>query len=90
MRSRQLGLFFKEPTMSTNSAKQSTLSGVVALSLPDVIRKTALGRSSLYALMLAGQFPKPAKVGRRSIFNAAEVDAWLEARFAARAAGGAE
>lgn len=70
--------------MSINVTSQAPVAGIVALSLPDVIRKTALGRSSLYALMLAGQFPKPAKVGKRSIFNAAEVDAWLEARFAAR------
>lgn len=70
--------------MSINVTPQAPVAGIVALSLPDVIRKTALGRSSLYALMLAGQFPKPAKVGKRSIFNAAEVDAWLEARFAAR------
>jgi predicted DNA-binding transcriptional regulator AlpA len=33
----------------------------------------------------------PAKCGKRSIWKASEIDAWLEARFAARTAeGGAE
>lgn len=35
--------------------------------LPDVIKVTGLSRSSIYLAISKNQFPKPIKIGRRSI-----------------------
>lgn len=51
------------------------------LSIKEVSRRTSLCRSVLYALIQEGRFPKPAKVGRRSIWSSDSVDSWLRARF---------
>lgn len=72
--------------MTTNITAQVTSSGVVALSLPDVLRQAAISRSTFYHLMQTGQAPMPGKIGKRSIWKKSEIDAWLEARFAAREA----
>jgi prophage regulatory protein len=58
--------------------------GIVALTLPQVCTKTALRRSFVFELIARGEFPRPAKVGRRSIWSSAEIDSWLQARFEAR------
>lgn len=55
------------------------------LRLPEVITKTGRSRSTLYADIEAGRFPKPVKLGARAIgFVADEVDAWIAARIADR------
>ena len=55
------------------------------LRLPEVITKTGRSRSTLYADIEAGKFPKPVKLGARAIgFVADEVDAWIAARIAER------
>jgi len=41
------------------------------LRLQQVINRTGLGRSSIYAMASKGEFPKPIKIGVRS-------SAWLE------------
>jgi prophage regulatory protein len=52
---------------------------------PDVQRATGLPRSSLYALIAAGEFPEPIKLGRKSSgWLEAEVIAWQKARIAER------
>jgi prophage regulatory protein len=52
---------------------------------PAVTRKTGLASSSLYAAIARGEFPKPIKLGERSVgWLSREVDAWIEARAAAR------
>jgi prophage regulatory protein len=52
--------------------------------LPEVHRLTGLGRSQIYALAKAGQFPKPIKLSERcSAWNHADVSAWIAARIAA-------
>lgn len=56
----------------------------LALSLRDVVRVTSLSRAHVYALIVKGNFPAPAKVGRRSIWDANEVEAWVRARFQER------
>lgn len=57
------------------------------LRLPEVITKTGRSRSTLYADIEAGKFPKPVKLGARAIgFVADEVDAWIAARIADREA----
>lgn len=64
--------------------QSSTTVGVSALSMREVCALTGLCRSHVYSLIAKGMFPRPAKIGRRSIWSRAEVVAWLEARFAER------
>lgn len=48
---------------------------------PDVETLVGLSRSTLYAMIAAGSFPKPIKLGKRAVgLRAADLDAWLEAR----------
>lgn len=57
------------------------------LRLPEVITKTGRSRSTLYADIDAGKFPKPVKLGARAIgFVADEVEAWIAERIAEREA----
>jgi prophage regulatory protein len=52
---------------------------------PEVQRATGLPRSSLYALIAAGHFPEPIKLGRKSSgWLETEVIAWQQARIAER------
>lgn len=46
--------------------------------------RVGLGRSYTYALIAAGKFPRPVKVGRASRWVQAEVDSWVQARIADR------
>lgn len=49
--------------------------------LPQAIARTGLSRSSLYAYIKAGKFPKPILLGVRAIgFLSSEVDEWIDAR----------
>lgn len=57
---------------------------IKALSLHDVCKKTSLSKSTVRTYIAAGIFPRPAHVVGRTIFSEAEIDAWLEARFAER------
>lgn len=53
--------------------------------IAEVMAQTGLPRSSLYAQVKQGQFPKPLKLGTRSVgWLAEDVDAWI----ASRPAGG--
>lgn len=42
------------------------------------------GRSRIYQLIAAGEFPPPVKVGKSSRWVRAEIDSWLSAQIAAR------
>jgi prophage regulatory protein len=42
-------------------------------------------RSSIYAMVAAGKFPKPARIGGSVRWSLREVESWVEARLAARA-----
>lgn len=54
---------------------------------PDVQKRTGLSRSTIYAMMQAGAFPKPIPLGLRAVgWAESEIAAWLEARKAERAA----
>ena len=54
------------------------------LKRPVVESTTGLSRSSIYAKMEAGLFPKPIKLTERSVgWLAHEVQAWLQSRVAA-------
>ena len=48
---------------------------------PDVQHVTGLSRSTIYAMMAEGTFPKPVKLGKRAVaWREADVTAWLESR----------
>jgi prophage regulatory protein len=55
--------------------------------LPATSQKTGLSRSTIYALIARGEFPKQIKLSPRSIgFLESEVDQWLADRASARTA----
>ena len=52
---------------------------------PEVTSRYGLPRSTLYAWILAGRFPKPIRLGARSVgWSIDELDAWEQARRAER------
>ncbi|HTV07696.1 MAG TPA: AlpA family phage regulatory protein [Candidatus Aquilonibacter sp.] len=53
----------------------------VMLPLPVVMKRVNRSKSTIYADIAKGKFPKPIKLGLRSIgFIEAEIEAWLLAR----------
>jgi prophage regulatory protein len=56
------------------------------LCLPDLKPLTGMGRSLTYDKIKKGCFPRPVKLGRKSVWSEAEVRAWIEARKAERRA----
>lgn len=59
--------------------------------LREVLAKTGLSRSAVYAAVKAGTFTAPIPIlpgGRSTAWVEAEVDAWLRGRIAAGRAGG--
>lgn len=54
------------------------------LKLKDVLSATRKGRSALYLDIQRGDFPKPIKIGMRSVaWQKSAVDAWLQQRIEA-------
>ena len=49
-------------------------------------RRAGISRSYAYALIAAGKFPRPVRIGNASRWPSSEIDAWIEARMAERAA----
>ena len=48
---------------------------------PEVEQRTGLSRSTLYAMMAEGNFPKPLKLGKRAVgWRDSAVERWLETR----------
>ncbi|MFM9860607.1 AlpA family transcriptional regulator [Pseudoxanthobacter sp. M-2] len=55
------------------------------LRLPEVKRATGLGRSSIYAHIAEGRFPKPVPLSGRAVgWLESEIAAWQASRVAAR------
>lgn len=51
------------------------------LRLPEVLRLTGLGRSTVYAWIKAGRFISRRKIGHRAVgFRAGDLFEWLQAR----------
>ena len=58
---------------------------MILLRLPDVMARTALSRSALYAAMANGQFPKPVKISARvNAWPEADLNDWIAKRIEAR------
>lgn len=54
---------------------------------PEVEARTGLSRSTIYAAIATGGFPRPIKLGARAVgWFESDIAAWLEARKAARVA----
>jgi prophage regulatory protein len=51
---------------------------------PDVQSRTCLGKTRIYELIAAGDFPQPVRLGRRIAFVEQEIDAWILQRMAER------
>ena len=48
---------------------------------PEVEKLTGLSRSSIYALMDRGEFPRPRRIGRRAVaWDEAALERWLATR----------
>jgi prophage regulatory protein len=57
----------------------------VILRLPELRKRIGLGRSSIYALVKQGSFPRPVRLSQRAVgWVAAEIEAWLAERAAKR------
>ncbi len=51
------------------------------LRIGDVMRLTGLGRSTIYRLMAAGEFPQPVRLTRRLVaWRRADVERWCDGR----------
>lgn len=51
------------------------------LRLPEVMRLTGLGRSTIYRLLAAGQFPSPVHLSVRAVgWRRSDVDNWTAER----------
>jgi prophage regulatory protein len=51
------------------------------LRLPEVMRLTGLGRSTIYRLLAAGQFPSPVQLSVRAVgWRRSDVDHWTAER----------
>jgi prophage regulatory protein len=49
--------------------------------ISDVVAQTGLPRSSLYAQVKLGRFPKPVKLGARSVgWRVQDIEAWIATR----------
>jgi prophage regulatory protein len=51
---------------------------------PEAEKKVGVGTTKLYDLIKHHEFPKPIKLGRRSLWCEGEVDQWLEKQAAKR------
>lgn len=49
--------------------------------LNEVLERVPVGRTTLYALVKQGSFPKPTKVGDRSLWSSEQITKWINARF---------
>lgn len=51
--------------------------------LPEVQRRVGYGKAWVYKLIAQNRFPKPVKIGTRSIaFIESEIDEWIDQRIA--------
>lgn len=61
-----------------------SLEGAKLLRLPDVCSRVGMRRTSIYALIAAGLFPPPVKVGGASAWVDLEITRWIESLVASR------
>lgn len=55
------------------------------LKLKEVLAKTSLGKTTLYALLKQSQFPKPISLGLRAVgWLESEIESWIQSKIDAR------
>lgn len=55
---------------------------------PNVEARTGIPKSSIYALMAKGEFPKPIKIGARAVgWLDSDIDAWINEQVSASRGG---
>lgn len=55
------------------------------LKIKEVLNKTGLGKTTLYALVKQSQFPQPISLGLRAVgWLDSEIDSWIQAKIDAR------
>ena len=74
----------REAVLSVSNTASSSNSPIRALSLMQVVEQTNLSKAHIYKLIARGEFPQPAKIGRKSIWAEGKIKTWLEARFVER------
>lgn len=52
--------------------------------LPQVLHAVGVAERTLYDLMRRGDFPRPAKIGKMSVWVEEEIEAWQQARLSSR------
>ena len=68
--------------MRFNQISKTTRCGFRALRIQQVLDKTGLSRTHTYRLIAQGDHPKPIQLSERVfVWNEADIDAWLEAKF---------
>lgn len=50
----------------------------LGLSVEEVAELTGVGKTALWSSVSAGEFPRPAHIGGRSVFSASAVRKWFE------------
>jgi prophage regulatory protein len=50
--------------------------------LPEVIKAVGLCKPTIYAKISDGEFPKPIKLGRVSVWLQSEISGWIDERVA--------
>ena len=53
----------------------------VIIKLPEVVKRTALSKASIYVFIKEGRFPRPIPLGARAVgFLEEEVNIWIRSR----------
>lgn len=69
--------------MKQNNTKRG-IPAQTMIRLPRVIEMVGLGKTAIYDHIKNGDFPKPAKFGRASVWSEQEISDWIQSRFNAR------
>lgn len=55
--------------------------------LPTVLDRVGTSKTTVYAMVKAGTFPAPVKIGQRAVaWRRSDVDAWIDSRVSSNAA----
>lgn len=70
---------------SSAHEKVASPSNLRIIRLPEVMKKTSLGRTTLYRMSKFGDFPESVSLGGKAMgWVEAEIDNWIASRMAAR------
>lgn len=55
------------------------------IAIPETLNRTSLCKTALYERIKAGEL-RPIKLGKKTVFSEAEINAWVDQRLASRGA----